>query len=230
MKVGGYGEADNNIGNLHDKPLKTITSPPYEDIRICTTENQGIEASGERVTNRKYGETEGNIGNSGESYLDAMRVIYSEVGKVSDVLAIVLKNPTRAGKLRRLDLDSIRLLEETGWTIHCQHKALLFEELEQGGLFGESTKRVKGRLSFFKRLSWQKGNAVASWEDVIIATRTGGGNLKTISSPPYTDQDGKGLARRNRQVVKNSWAVPDEKPRQDGYGQTPGQIGNLKDK
>ena len=55
--------------------------------------------------------------------------------------------------------------------IRDRHRALLFEELEQADLFGEAKKQVKGRLSFFKRLSWQKGQPVASWEDVIIGAR-----------------------------------------------------------
>ena len=40
------------------------------------------------------------------------------------------------------------------------------------GKFAEILGRVvKGRLSFFKRLSWQKKSPVAQWEDVIIAVK-----------------------------------------------------------
>jgi hypothetical protein len=100
-----------------------------------------------------------------------MLQVYRETIKVSDVLTIVIKNPTRNKKLRRLDLDTIKILELAGWKIHCQHRALLFEELEQGHLFDGSQKKVKGRMSFFKRLSWQNGQPVASWEDIIVAVR-----------------------------------------------------------
>ena len=118
----------------------------------------------------------GQIGRKGEqdndgSYLTAMLKVYQEIAAVSDVLAVVIKNPTRNKQLRRLDLDTIKLLELAGWTIHCQHRALLFEELEQATLFGGTTRRVKGRMSFFKRLSWQNGQPVAAWEDIIIAER-----------------------------------------------------------
>jgi hypothetical protein len=65
--------------------------------------------------------------------------------------------------------------ERIGYTIQCVHKALLFEEYETTNLFGEVNKKVKGRMSFFKRLSYQKGNAVAQWEDVIFAVKKGGG-------------------------------------------------------
>jgi len=179
--AGTAGESNNNIGSLPDKPLKTVTSPPYEDMekRDRSTDStfredrEKTHAGGSIKMQRGYQAAAAeNIGmQDKETYLEAMKVVYQEIAKVSDVLAIVLKNPTRNGKLRRLDLDTIKLLEDTGWTIHCQHRALLFEELEQGHMFTGSQMKVKGRMSFFKRLSWQKGQPVASWEDVLIAVR-----------------------------------------------------------
>ena len=162
------------LSELLSEHCVTVTSPPYGDIRICTTERMGIEASGKRTTERKYGETEGNLGNSGESYLRAMRLVYQQIALVSDVCVVVTKNPTRAGKLRKLDLDTIALLKDCGYEILCHHKALLFTESEHHDLFGTTHKKVKGRMSFFKRLSYQKGNAVAQWEDVIFAVKNGG--------------------------------------------------------
>ena len=38
-------------------------------------------------------------------------------------------------------------------------------------LKGGIRKEVKGRLSFFKRLSVSKGNVAADYEDIIIAVR-----------------------------------------------------------
>ena len=171
-----------------------------------------------------YGLTDGQIGQeTQQSYLQAMRQVYAEVGKVSDVIAIVTKNPTRAGQLRRLDLDSIRLLEETGWHILCVHQAQLFTETETTNLFGETQKKIKGRMSFFKRLSYQKGNAVADHEDVIIAVRNGGSDIVTVSSPPYEDMvmtgEGPGVGAKGATI--NAGQL-------QNYGSTPGQIGNLK--
>ncbi len=170
---------EGQIGNLPDKPLKTVTSPPYE--QSITGGKSGIEWQedwGKPSENRQpsqdidYGITEGQIGNEqAESYLEAMQLVYSEITKVSDVLVVVVKNPTRGGKLRRLDLDTISVLQQSGWEIYCQHRAILFEKLEQSDLFGGSKKQVKGRLSFFKRLSWNKGSPVASWEDIIFAVK-----------------------------------------------------------
>lgn len=139
-------------------------TPPNADLALLKRHRGGIQ--------KGLGTTEGQVQNEqGENYLSAMLQVYSEIGKVSDCLAIVIKNPTRAGNLRRLDLDTIKLLEMSGWTIHCQHRALLFEEVEQLTLEGNTHKKVKGRMSFFKRLSWQNGQPVASWEDIIIAVR-----------------------------------------------------------
>lgn len=67
-----------------------------------------------------------------------------------------------------LDLDTAHLLEMAGYRIIDYHKAMLFEERTQGTLAGGTRKEVHGRLSFFKRLSYQKGNVIADHEDVII--------------------------------------------------------------
>ncbi len=172
-----YSHNPLNIGNYPDKPLKTVVSPPYED---ALKRDRSIEPSGLRDTYSRgdknisagYQTDESNIGSQGgETYLSEMLRVYQEIGKVSDVLAIVIKNPTRGGKLRRLDTDTLRLLELSGWKLCCRHRALLFEELEQGDLFKGSQKKVRGRMSFFKRLSWQNGQPVANWEDVIIAVK-----------------------------------------------------------
>lgn len=182
----GYGTTEGQIGNLPDKPLKAILSPPYEDS-LCgddrPPEKQKIFRDQEVKRNRTFrgsadwvrntlGTTEGQIGQEkAESYLSAMQTIYAELAKVSDVLVVVTKNPTRSGKLRRLDEDTISILEASGWKLHCRHQALLFEELEQSTLFGEVKKQAKGRLSFFKRLSWQKGQPVAGYEDILVCQR-----------------------------------------------------------
>lgn len=168
-----YGKTTGQIGNL-----KSITSPPYEDMekRDRSTDSSYREdreithAGGSVKLMKGYQAAADNIGQQdSQSYLEAMAAVYSEIAKVSNVLVVVVKNPTRNKKLRRFDLDTISIMKEAGWDIHCQHRALLFEELEQADIFNGSQKKVKGRMSFFKRLSWQNGSPVASWEDIIIA-------------------------------------------------------------
>ena len=174
-----YSNNAKNIGNLPDCPLKVITSPPYANrVDDYGLDKEGMKGYGYKKDS--YGRSEGQIGipvwdkGREETYLSAMAQVYAEIARVADVLVVVLKNPTRNGKLRRLDLDTISLLEQTGWTIKCVHHAILFEEQEQGHMFAGSQKRVKGRMSFFKRLQWQKGTSeLADHEDVLFAIKRG---------------------------------------------------------
>jgi len=232
----GYGHTPGQIGAMKD--TVAITSPPYEQSEGRTSspfggvngmpEGYWDGTHGIRHKGDGYGQSEGQLANEG-SYLDAMRQVYAAIAQVSNVCCLVLKNPTRNGKLRRLDLDTIRICQETGWTLHCQHQSVLFEELETADMFsGESVKQPKGRLSFFKRLSYKKGSPVADHEDVLIFTREDGGNGKAILSPPYLDSGaelgGTGDTVAGRQQIHNS------KPKKQGYGHTDGQIGALPDK
>jgi hypothetical protein len=245
-KLGNYGEEEGQIGHLTDKPI-AITSPPYglgSGVGHGDNQRDSRPILKDRNVNLEYNdESKDNIGNkTQESYLDAMRLVYFEIAKVSDVLVVVTKNPTRNGQLRRLDLDTIELLKQCGWTIHCTHKALLFKEHEVSDLFGNSHKKVKGRLSFFKRLSYQKGGIVAQWEDVIFAVKGNGGGIVTMTSPPYEDAlNGSGADAIRKRISEGKYVGkrPDVWTSKgniagstfgDGYGQSPGQIGNLKDK
>ena len=231
-----YGSSPGQIGSLPDRPYIGVTSPPYEDSDMAKV-SDGIkrEHPGRRMwANEPYNQSEGQIGQErGLTYLSEMKKIYAEAAKVCSVMVVVVKCPTRAGRLHRLDLSTIALLEATNWHVHCVHRALLFEELEQGDLFQGSKKRVKGRMGFFKRLQWQKGKSeIAQWEDVIVATREGEG-LKAVVSPPYaTDLDGFPASKAPDGKSNIFMEVKDrlEKPaRKEGYGNTPGQIGRLKD-
>ena len=117
--------------------------------------------------------TDGSQRNEQPNYLSEMLRVYKEASKVCPIICTVTKNPTRAGKLRRLDLDTKKLLELAGYTIIDYHRAVLFKTYEQSTLTGETKKEHKGRLSFFKRLSLQKGNQAAMFEDVLIGVRNG---------------------------------------------------------
>lgn len=177
-KIGNVGRynanSDGQIGNL-----KAITSPPYAN----RVDDYGLDKDGKKGYGYKrdsYGRSEGQIGipvwDSGreEDYLSAMLKCYTEAAKVCDVLIVVTKNPTRDHKLRHLDLDTIAILQKAGWDIHCQHRSLLFEEVETTDMFGEYKKKLKGRISFFKLLSYKKGAEVAMWEDCFFCRRKQG--------------------------------------------------------
>lgn len=170
-----------NIGNLPDHPMVGITSPLYENkVRfieesVSNAWNEKRKGAHENPTG--YGDTDGQIGTlpdetflKGETYLSAMLKVYQQAYLCGiSPLVIVTKNPTRNGKLRRLDLDTVRLLEISGYEIFDYHRSVLFETHRQSTLDGEARDVHKGRISFFKRLSLEKGKTVAQWEDVIFA-------------------------------------------------------------
>lgn len=180
LKVFEYNTSNpENISNLKDKELVGITSPPY-DNRLSDGGKDGDKweqwhklAIEKRETATKYTDNIENIGNqNNQSYLSAMLRVYQEAYKSGmQVLVTITKNPTRAGKLRRLDLDTAKLIEMSGFKIVDYHRSILYRTYEQNTLSGGKRKEYKGRLSFFKRLSLQKGNQASMWEDILIAVR-----------------------------------------------------------
>lgn len=217
-----------NIGNLSDRPLKAITSPPYEDV-AGRQSHGGSGYHGKDIPSKtmpRYGEAEGQIGQEQqENYLSAMRRVYAEALKVCSVLVVIIKNPTRQGKLRRLDSDTLSLLQETGWTLVCRHRAMLFTELEQASLFGGTKKKLKGRVSVFKLLSYRKGSPIAQWEDVFFCVRDGEGLVGEVS-PPYQDITVRHLEKSAGKAWEENARGAHKNP--TGYGTTPGQIGSLR--
>jgi tRNA G10 N-methylase Trm11 len=94
-------------------------------------------------------------GKTGQTYLSAMLEVYRQlhlVLKPGGVVALVTKNPIKKGQLRRLDLDTIRLMEATGFELFERKRAMLAEITHQGHLLGEPTVHKRERKSFFKRL------------------------------------------------------------------------------
>lgn len=230
-----HGATEGNIGNLPDKPLAGITSPPYTDIGHIAGDNADASKHPERLKmQRSWTESmrsEGNIqklpdrdelagivsppydnrldgggkdmgglrpysdepvdswfterdptniGNltsdtksrdGRESYLSAMRQVYFEAYAAGiSPLVTVTKNPTRDGKLRRLDLDTKKLLVECGYRIVDYHRAVLFRESTQATFDDQVRKKeARGRVSFFKRLHISKGGVAARYEDILIA-------------------------------------------------------------
>lgn len=174
-------------------PKVGIISPPYEDAEIPQIDDNLREAlhtdKGKRTIDemkkkraelRESGEWEGynrsdnrNIGNLKEKeYEDAMTEIYSEAKSIGiSPLVVVTKNPTRKGKLVDVASITAHALERAGYTIYDYHRARLFDTktTKTSKLFPRSQKKTQGRVSFFKRLSMEKGNVAAEWEDIIFA-------------------------------------------------------------
>jgi hypothetical protein len=167
-----YGNSNGQIGNLKDVG---IVSPPYESADNMFHDPDWMNTVRPRPSNpvskERLTPTESNIANKrSETYLSAMQQVYSESYKAGiSPLVTVTKNPTKNHKLRRLDLDTAMLLEKVGYKIVDYHQAVLFKTKTQQTLFGEEKTEIKGQVSFFKRLSMQKGNVAADHEDIIFA-------------------------------------------------------------
>lgn len=185
-----YGDEEGQIGSLKDKPV-TVTSPPYADSVSDWDRKaknvQGTESSYKDECGKSQRDNIGNIHywdrgappdkkhakapDGAETYLEAMQSVYDECSKVCRAIVTVTKNPTRDKKLRRLDLDTWTILHVAGFKVTHWFHAQLFEIVHQATLDGGVKKEAHGRLSFFKRLHWNKGGIVADHEDIIVALK-----------------------------------------------------------
>ena len=106
------------------------------------------------------------------TYLSEMLRVYAalhRVLKVGGVCVLVTKNPVKNKQIRRLDLDTIRLMEAVGFVLIERKMAMLAEEMQHGHLFGGPTTKKRERKSFFKRLYEAKHPELAvDHEDILI--------------------------------------------------------------
>jgi len=230
-------ENPSQIANLPDKPLVSITSPAYGNRLADNDPRTHMDSDGKyRRPNTAYGGDASNIGNStGETYLGAVEKCYLEAHRCGiSPLVLITKNPTRGGKLRDLCGDTARILEKIGYKIVDYHRAVLWKEVKDQTLDGDVASDYKGRLSFFKRMSLERGNVAAKWEDIIFAVIPDLEGLVGLTSPAYSNIEiGKGLNTKpprkgyNDQSGRSSMAMSQRETR---YSDNPANIGNLPDK
>jgi len=242
-----YGTTPGNLGNLPDPAA--VTSPPFADSvpaseRPCKLTPEYMARYGHvgsEHAHRGYGATPGQIGAApAETYEAACLQVYQGLAAAGvRFLAVVVKCPTRNGRLRRLDKATARLLRAAGYRIRGWRRAHLFERQAQrdarhgqGSLFAdvEPSQKVVGRLSFFRRLHLAKGGVAAAWEDCFFAELAGAGAGACVTSPPYAES----LASNHPQDAPTNVSARKCIQGSDAflgrnYGATPGQIGNLKD-
>lgn len=118
----GYSRDPNNIGNLPFVDV-ILTSPPYEECMSSKHHSPKADLiAGEKKIGMSYTgkkKKRANIGNlKGETYLKAMRSVYSECYKVlqpSGLLILILKNFIRNRKIVPLTDYTIKIVEEIGF-------------------------------------------------------------------------------------------------------------------
>ncbi len=178
---------ESQIGNLRDPKddiAAVLSSPPYED----GTAEKHKGCGGPLAENRSrlgqikskgtlaYGTD--NLGSlPTETYLGAMLEVYRQlhlVLKLGGVVCLVTKNPVKGGKIRRLDRDTIRLMETAGFTFLERQRAMLAEDLgAQFTLDGGTNAIRREHKSFFKRLFEAKRPDLAvNSEDVLWFRKT----------------------------------------------------------
>lgn len=246
-KLGRHGQ--NSQARLKGYQAFGVSSPPYEAQSGGSGEATREKLPDQGVTDRcgyktdANGTAEGQIGTTqGETYASACRDVYAACARAGiRYLALVTKNPTRHGKLRRLERLTCRLLRDAGYRVVAWRRAWLWmSEAEVEALAGQQRmfqeevqagKRPKGRLSFFKRLQLKNGAVAAQWEDIIFAVLDEGrGDGDSVTSPPYPDamSAGDGGAFSDRKAAWGGDAVGRMKA---DYARPtdPGNIGCLPD-
>jgi DNA modification methylase len=128
------GNSEEQIGNLpYGEIDKIITSPPYEGSEIVPG-MQTVRREGLSLTRPEAGEgynrqNPDNIGNlKQDTYLQAMLQVYRScfsVLKSGGLMILVTKNFIRNKQVIRLDLDTIKLCEQAGFSfVHRRHRKL----------------------------------------------------------------------------------------------------------
>lgn len=159
-----------------------LSSPPYAD-QMSAARARGRGPKGDKIIaekkieHNKMGDGPDQIGNlHDQTYLAAMLQVYRElycVLRPYGVVALVTKNPVKKGQIRRLDLDTIKLMQASGFTLLEHKKAMLAEETFHGHLFEGETRTKRERKSFFKRLFEKKNPHLAvDFEDVLFFKKT----------------------------------------------------------
>jgi hypothetical protein len=142
--------------------------------------------------------TEGQIGNAkGERYSAMCRDVYRALWRASiPTVVLVTKNPVKKQQLKRLDLLTVQLMQDAGYSLVAARRAYLWQtvaELAARGVtipkpdkpkakldhmfWDKWDERPYGEISFFNVNHMLQGRiAPAKWEDVLFFKRVANGS------------------------------------------------------
>lgn len=185
QRHGGYGVTEGQLGALPEGSIAgVVTSPPYEDTQVVgrtSFDKKAWIADGRpKVDLASYRpidkagynqENDSNIGNTtGDTYWQAVAEIYRQcllAMKPGGVIAVVVKNYVKGGKIVPLCHNTWTLLQHVGFEPLERVRAMLVKEQTHDGLFEPVTKKTE-RKSFFRRLAEKKGSPPIDWEEVLF--------------------------------------------------------------
>jgi DNA modification methylase len=203
----GYGDGS-NIGNLpYGKIDAIISNPPYSNPRST----KGTTAKDDYDCNRKlinpcgvgsfrgrYSNDTKNIGNmQPHTYLEAMLQVYCECFKVlkpDGLMILITKNFIRKKQVVRLDLDTIKLAEQAGFT------------------FEDRFYRKLTNFSFWVTNYYKKYGLRVEYEDILVfrkKTSLPNGQIDVIiTSPPYSTTVSSGDPEKRKQRLAKAGYNP----------------------
>ncbi len=201
--------ADKSLSANYNVDPAAITSAPYEAQTgghgeasrkgmIGETGVMARHAASNSGAKHGAGYAENKDGQIGtmkkESYANACRDVYRSMYLLGvRYVALVTKNPIRKQQLKRLDLLTIRLMAEAGYTLRARRRAYLWQTVNElqarGADFPQPEKpqcnqdrkywenwgeRPVGNISFFHINHMAHGLIPpAQWEDVLFFEREG---------------------------------------------------------
>jgi len=175
----GYGATPGNLGNMKPGDVQAILSvgsPPFgTSLESKDQQFQAKARPGRTIQYADYGDTPGNLGNETTTFWAAAREIllqlYAVLSEGSHAI-FVTKRFCRAGCIVEFSDQWKALCLSAGFKLCCQHRAMLKEEWQEPDLFTDPIKKVKKRVSFFRRLHEKKRPDLAiDWEDALCFVR-----------------------------------------------------------
>ena len=196
-----YGEVDhivtsppfgNSEASLHKSKFKNPEKfAEISSKRFKTGEKKGHYASKEAILksmdalDKEYSKDKNNVGNkSGKSYLSEMKKIYDQcfqVLKHHGYMILVLKNFVKSGKQIRLDLDTIKLCESSGFKFFKRH----YRKIKNPSFW------ITNAIQKWEKKYPDKPHPYPLEEDILVFIKTdGNGKIDgVVFSPSFADRN-----------------------------------------